>query len=135
MWSSGATYSPPTCPMIKLLGSFCGQLASAMKPGTFAVGGTPYTPERSASRSRMPVAASALGSGFGAWALLGVATKAQNRTPQMASGFRFMFTPRLSIHGHSGQLERSHDIHTLVRRLHKERLLRCDNDTYKHFGK
>jgi len=27
--------------MIQLLGSFCGQPASAMKPGVFAVGGTP----------------------------------------------------------------------------------------------
>src|SRR6266850_7532840 len=100
--------------MIQLLGSFCGQPASAMKPGTFAVGGTPYTPERSASRSRMPVAASVLASGFGAWASLGAATSTPSSAPQMASGFRFIFTPRFSIY--APQLI----VHTIVQRLHKE---------------
>src|SRR5262245_10212182 len=80
--------------MIQLLGSFWGQPASAMKPGTLAVDATPYTPDRSASRSRMPVEASALWSGFGAWAWLGAVTITASSAPQMASSFRFILTPR-----------------------------------------
>src|SRR4029434_2522913 len=79
--------------MIQLLGSFCGQPASAMKPGTFAVDGTPYTPDRSASRSRMPVAASVLGSGFGACALLVAVPSRTSIAAQMASRLRFIVTP------------------------------------------
>src|SRR5215510_12564247 len=93
MCSSGATYRPPTCPMIQLLGSFWGQPASAMKPGTLAVDGTPYTPDRSARRSRMPVAASALESGFGVWASFGAAESIASSAPQMASSFKFILTP------------------------------------------
>src|SRR5438132_12236734 len=44
MWSSGATYRPPTCPMIQWLGSFCAQPPSALKPGALAVGGAADTP-------------------------------------------------------------------------------------------
>src|SRR5262245_10156563 len=79
--------------MIQLLGSFWGHPASAMKPGTLAVDGTPYTPDRSARRSRMPVAASALASGFGAWASFGAAESIASSTPQMASSFKFILTP------------------------------------------
>src|SRR5881397_1497386 len=78
--------------MIQLLGSFWGQPASAMKPGTLAVGGTPYTPDRSASLSRMPVAASALWSGFGACASPLSVTSAANSAPQMAYSFRFILS-------------------------------------------
>src|SRR5262245_43923266 len=83
--------------MIQLLGSFCGQPASAMKPGTLAVDGTPYTPDRSARRSRMPVAASALLSGFGAWASLSAVENIDSSAPQTASSFRFILTPSLEI--------------------------------------
>src|SRR5215831_8536677 len=79
--------------MIQLLGSFWGHPASAMKPGTLAVDGTPYTPDRSARRSRMPVEASALESGFGAWASFGAADSIASSTPQMASSFKFILTP------------------------------------------
>src|SRR5262249_3282657 len=80
--------------MIQLLGSFWGQPASAMKPGTLAVAGTPYTPDRSASLSRMPVAASALWSGFGACASPVSVISAASSAPQMACSFRFILSPR-----------------------------------------
>src|SRR5262245_57832667 len=79
--------------MIQLLGSFCGHPASAMRPGTLAAERIPYTPDRSARRSRMPVAASALASGFGAWASFGPAESIASSTPQMASSFKFILTP------------------------------------------
>src|SRR5471032_37283 len=76
--------------MIQLFGSFCGQPASATKPGTLAPAGTAYTPERSARRSRMPVAASVFALGFGACASPRTASMASS-APTIASGLRFIF--------------------------------------------
>src|SRR6476646_8271232 len=79
--------------MIQLFGSFCGQPASATNPGVFAVGGTPYTPVRSASRSRMPVAASAARSGVGVWAWPGAAREAPMAAPKTTSSVCLMASP------------------------------------------
>src|SRR5215813_13211587 len=40
-----------------------------------------------------PVAASALASGFGAWASFGAAESIASSTPQLASSFKFILTP------------------------------------------
>src|SRR3954469_19122163 len=61
-----------------------------MNPGTLAVGGTAYTPDRSASRSRIPDAASALASGLGACASPGIAAPASRIATHIAHSLIFM---------------------------------------------